>query len=235
MDHKYNIDANDNFNIWYQSKDPAFTEVNVYSNVPFRWMDFNFVLKSEKFKSIIKPINKYADYLIPPPDLIDITNNVVRLRQKTHADIYLLNDSLHDPEPYNVDRPWIRQYYQTRQMFDVPQNCFPVTYKFYTPWIIDEDVVVRIEESPESPFHVYDINVLFRKLPDQITEEPIFIEPQFAAFNFKKDGSHMEDKELGIIRRGSSMFDMVFGTNDIMIERIKDFYENYKVSPIQRR
>jgi hypothetical protein len=232
LDHKYNISTNDNFNIWYESQDPPFTDINVNSNVSFRWMDFNFVLNSPQANTVIKPINMYADYLIPPPELVSIENNVVRLRYKLHADIYLLDDGT---KFYNVDRPWIRQYYQTMLDAELPSFCFPGVYKFYTPWIIDDNVIVHVEESPDSAFHIYSGNVKFNKVGPSSNIGHMFVEPNFIKFSFKKIGSHMEDDELGIIRRGASMFDMVFGTNDIMVERIKDFYDNYKVSPIQRR
>jgi hypothetical protein len=232
LDHKYNISTNDNFNIWYDSEDPQFTYINTRSNVPFKWMDYRFVLNGPLANAVIKPINMYSDYLIPPPELVSIENGVVRLRYKLHADIYLLDNG---QKFYNVDRPWIRQYYQTRSDLEIPSNCFPGHYKFYTPWIIDEDLQVYIEESPNSSFNIHSSNLEFRKIIDIISDEVTFINPNFVSFNFKKEGDHMEDEELGVIRRGANMFDMVFGTNDIMIERIKDFYANYKVSPIQRR
>ena len=53
----------------------------------------------------------------------------------------------------------------------------------------------------------------FRKIIDIISDEVTFINPNFVSFNFKKEGDHMEDEELGVIRRGANMFDMVFGSS----------------------
>jgi hypothetical protein len=45
-------------------------------------------------------------------------------------------------------------------------------------------------------------------------------------FNFLSVGAHMIDKEYGRVKRLSPMFNLEFEANDIMINKIKEFYVN---------
>ena len=170
----------------------------------------------------LKPINKYAEQLYPKPTLIEVNGNVVRLRQSTHAEIFLIRKE--DGSFYNVDRPWIRQYYQSLENLKTPENCFENIYKFYTPWIIDEDLDVSFE-SPgiDTPFHIFKTSAKFFKIPENID----FLEPLFVPFSFRSSGSHMDiDEKFGKVKRLSPMYDMVFTASDILLERIRKFYEH---------
>jgi hypothetical protein len=62
-------------------------------------------------------------------------------------------------------------------------------------------------------------------LHSTIKEDAKYIEPDFIVFNFKSVGSHMEDKTFAKIKRQSAMFDIVFEADDIMLERVRNFYE----------
>ena len=211
----------DNFNIWQNSIDPNFTEISRLSNIPGHWLSYGTVLAGPNRSSIIKPINLYVQKLVPPPKLISIEDNIVRLRQGNHAEIFLLEND--DKSFYNVDRPWIRQYYNTDQsQYSPPDDCFDATYKFYVPWIIDENVLVKIEQpEEESPFIIYPQTINYHVIPQQTRN----VEPAFVPFHFKKIGKHMLTEKFGKIQRQSPMFDMVFAVTDIMLDRIKEFYE----------
>jgi hypothetical protein len=50
------------------------------------------------------------------------------------------------------------------------------------------------------------------------------VNPHFVYFKFKKSGSHMVDQELGIPRRGDPIFDIEAELDDIMVERIREYY-----------
>jgi hypothetical protein len=102
-----------NFDIWYETKDPNFTQISHASNIPHHWLSYQTVLSGQYSNSIIKPTNLYVQRLVPPPKLISITDNIVRLRQGNHAEFFLLEQ--HDGSFYNIDRPWLRQYYNTDQ------------------------------------------------------------------------------------------------------------------------
>jgi hypothetical protein len=209
-----------NFNIWYETEDPDFIDISIKSNIPKGWLSYQSILSGPNKDSIIKPINRYVERLVPAPSLVSIDNNIVRLRQGNHAEIFLLERD--DGSFYNVDRPWMRQYYNTDQAdYNTPEDCFPGAYKFYTPWILDESISISIEPVENSPFYVYPQTVDCKVIPNSLE----YLYPFFVPFHFKKVGSHMVTDQFGKIQRQSSMFDMVFSATDIIIEKIKDFYE----------
>lgn len=207
------------FDIWYKTKDPIFSDISKKSRLPEKWISYNNVLSSIYKDSIIKPINKYVENLYPYPTLIKIENNVVRLRQHNHAEIFLLNKN---HEFYNLDRPWMRQYYNTDEKHEIPNDCFPGTYKFYAPWFIDANIRIDYEiPKCESPFYIYESQVFNLKSINDLK----YREPDFITFHFKSAGSHMVNDNFGKIKRNSPMFDMVFEADDIIVERVRNFYE----------
>lgn len=209
-----------NFNIWYETEDPDFIDISIRSNIPRGWLSYQVILAGTNRDSIIKPINRYVERLVPVPELVSIENNVVRLRQGNHAEIFLLEKD--DGSFYNVDRPWMRQYYNTSQSgYNTPDDCFPGAYKLYIPWILDEQVSVSIEPVKDSPFHIYPQIVSCHPVQNDIE----YLYPFFVSFHFKKVGDHMVTEKFGKIQRQSAMFDIVFSATDIIIEKIKDFYE----------
>lgn len=215
----------DNFNVWQKSEDPNFTQLSHASNIPSHWLSYQSIVSGPNRDSIIKPINLYVQRLVPPPKLISIIDNTVRLRQGNHAEIFLLED---EGSLYNVDRPWQRQYYNTKSRADsAPEKCFPETYKLYVPWFIDENVTVSFE-SPEveSPITIYPETGRYYSVPLHVLN----VEPKFVTFHFNRTGSHMVSEVFGKIPRQSPMFDMVFTATDIMIDRIKEFYEKEKAA-----
>lgn len=210
-----------NFEIWYETKDPNFTELSRRSNIPMNWMSYQVVLSGDNKDSIIKPINRYVERLVPPPKLISIKDNIVRLRQGNHAEMFLLEKE--DGEFYNVDRPWQRQYYNTALDLEA-EDCFPGTFKFYVPWFIDENIPVYFHPSEEeSPFRTFPTMAPYHKVPSDVR----FVEPHFVPFRFKRVGSHMINDKFGKIPRQSAMYDMVFYADDIIIERVKEFYDKH--------
>lgn len=206
--------------IWYHTYDPNFIELSKRSNVPYKWLTYRTVDKAKYEDSILKPINRYVEALYPPPTLVSIEGNTITLRQGNHAEMFLLREK--DGTFYNVDRPWMRQYYQSAQKHDLPEDCFEGLYKFYTPWIIDANLQVKfLKPAEETPFYVYESNGFFANIP----KDAEFIEPLFVAFHFKNTGPHMDiDRVFGKIRRQSAMFYMQFEADDIIVERVKEFY-----------
>lgn len=209
------------FTIWYDTKDPQFVDICFKSGIPEFWMNFDRIRNGPNKDFILKPINKYVESLVPPPSLVSIENNVVRLRQGNHAEFFLLVDK--NEGFIHRDRPWMRQYYNTALDFKA-DNCFDPTFKFYVPWILDEDVMVSIEPSPvDTPFNSYPVFHQFRKIDPRIR----YVEPPFVPFNFKSVGTHMVAPDFGKIPRQSAMYDIVFTASDIIVERVKEFYDKY--------
>jgi hypothetical protein len=217
------MDNNFNFNIWYESYDPHFTDINRKSFIPEKWLSYQ-AIDHDKFGELpIKPINRYVEKLYPRPDLVSINDGVVRLRQRNHAEILLLDyDPNHRNSFRNLDRPHMRQYYQTKKDYPEIDICFDQVYLFYTPWILDENLDVIFEQAEEeSPVYIYETKSSFQKE----SKDCRYIEPKFVPFRFKKIGPHMSTQNLGKVKRLSPIFDIVFQADDILIERIKEFYE----------
>jgi hypothetical protein len=211
-------DMDYDFYIWDKTKDPIFSKISLQSRLPKKWVEFKYVQKYTN--SIIKPINRYVEKLYPAPELISIENNIVRLRQKNHAEFFLLLNK--NGSFYNLDRPWMRQYYNTENQIKEPADCFPGTYIFYTPWYIDADVKVFYEKpEQETAFFVYTSISNHKEFKD----DDIYIEPDFIRFHFKKEGGHINRPGFGKIPRQTPMFDIVFECNDIMLKRVMEFYE----------
>lgn len=204
------------FNIWYKSKKESFLYINERSRVFPRWLTTEGILNNN---NILKPINLYAKKLYPGPSLLSLKNPII-LQQKTHAEIFLLDN---DREFYNLDRPWIRQYYLSDQDYILPENCFPGIFRFYIPWVIDDNVVVKIKQADSSPFFIYEKEITFNKIDSNIKK----IDPQFIHFHFKKEGSHMIDQSFSKIPRQSPMYNIEFLGNDIIGERVREYYEQH--------
>ena len=207
-----------NFNLWYDTYDPNFTQISHESHIPEKWITHQSISRDKYDDSIIKPINRYVEFLYPRPELVSIEENVITLRQKTHADIFLLNKN---GNFRNVDRPHMRQYYQTKLQYEKKADCFDPIYLFYSPWFINEKIEINFRQSADSPFELYEGTANYDKILNTVR----YIEPSFIPFRFKKTGSHMITEDYGKIKRGSAMFDIVFTASDIVIERVKDFYE----------
>lgn len=196
---------------WINSYNKDFDQIQKESNLPFH---FREMYKSE---TLIKPVNKYAFYYSPFPDIL-IDNNVI-LRQKTHAEIWV------EPKTnglYALDKTWQRQFYPSSTQHEDPE-CFAAVYKFYTPWIINENIVVKINNIENSPFKIITNSIIFEKNDN-------FTSPQWIDFLIKKEGNHMKTLEYGIIELGTPAFDIIIN-NDLLIEKIKkEFYgQSYKI------
>ena len=221
----YEIDVD----VWDKMLDPNFLEICQKSLVPMDWVMFDKI-SPEFHESILKPINKYVEYLYPPPELISISESEIVLRQRTHADIYILeNDEMGF---YNIDRPWIRQYYRTAMKFPEIPGCFnQEAYKFYVPWVLDENTAVKYRPVHNSAIVAVGMDSNFNGIPQGLKG----INPPMVPCYFKKEGKHMKDNELGIIKRGEPIFDMIITSNAIIESRVRSFYANYRVSPILRQ
>lgn len=209
----------ENFNIWDSSFDPSFIEISHRSRVPYKWISYKRISQDEYYaNSILKPINKYVERLYPAPKLISIGNGEVRLRQYSHAEVFILVTE--DTQKF-LDRPWMRQFYKTSELFAKDEECFDNVFLAYTPWIIDLNTSCRFEiPKEESAFKIFEIDKQFYEIP----KSSEFVEPMMIPFRFKKVGKHMLDQEFGKVKRFSAIYDIVLPQNDIIEERVKEFY-----------
>jgi hypothetical protein len=209
----------EDFDIWYKTPTESFLYINERSRVFPRWLSYQEVIKDVKYTdSVLKPINMYAKYLYPGPKLLDISNNLVTLQQCNHAEFFLLED---DNGFYNIDRPWVRQYYLSDLKCDLPDNCFPGTFRFYIPWLIDEDISVKILQPENSSFIIHEKTINFYKTDKNLKN----FDPEFVHFHFKNTGSHLVEPGFAKIPRQVPMFNLQFVANDIIVEKIRKYYE----------
>jgi hypothetical protein len=208
-----------NFFIWQNSKTESFLDINKKSNIKDEWLVYSRIKDSSFKDSILKPINLYVKMLYPAPILISDLGSSIILQQRTHAEIFLLQKP---DEFYNVDRPHMRQYYLSDQKLLNNKECFPETFRFYLPWVIDADIDVSILQPENSPFLIQEGSLSFRGI-DQTTE---YIDPPMIYFNFKSIGDHMVEKDFAKIKRLSPICNIEISGDGIIIERLRKFYAN---------
>ncbi len=206
------------FNVWYNTYDPSFVDISAKSRIPDKWANYERILSGKHKDSVIKPINKYVEALYPAPTLISIEDNIVRLRQCNHAEIFLLQN---DNVLKALDRPWMRQFYQSMHEHPVDDDCFSQSFVAYVPWFVDANVSVTFEPVENSPFRAYKKSDHYSNIP----EEAKYIEPMMVPFRFKRVGDHMVENNFGKIKRNVPIFDIVFQADDTIIERVRKFYE----------
>lgn len=206
------------FNVWYNTYDPAFLDISAKSKIPDKWASYSRISSGKYADSIIKPINKYVEALYPAPKLISIKDNVVTIRQHNHAEIFLLEK---DNQLKALDRPWMRQFYRSSKDYDVPDNCFLPVFIAYVPWFVDANVDVMFMPVQGSPFLAYEKNDRYFAIP----KETRYLEPIMVPFRFKNVGDHMQEKHFGKIKRNTPMFDIVFAADDTIVEQVRKFYE----------
>jgi|688.fasta_scaffold02115_8 hypothetical protein len=214
------------FNIWQKSFDKSFLFVNERSNVRPDWLNYNEVLKTEYKNSIIKPINKYIYKLCPPPKLVSISNNVVTLCQENFAEIFLLKKT-NSLSLIATEKIHVRQFYLSKEEKEKKIGCFDQVFNWAMPWFIDEENIdIEILPVLESPFYFYSF---FYKSKKTLQEK---IEPLLLFFKFKDTGSHMLDEECGRIKRQQPAYLIKFACDDIMVNKIKEFYGKDKILSI---
>lgn len=209
------------FNIWYKSYTESFLYINERSNIKNDWLDYSRVLSGPYGNSIIKPINLYMEKMSQPPKLLSIENNFVTLQQQTFAEIMLLKRK-NQTRLSAMEKIHMRQFYYGALNTKNDVDCFNEIFRFAMPWIVDvPNLRISITNSENSPFTVFDTEINSIE-----TAEIKRIDPEMIFFKFKKIGRHMVDEEYGKIKLFSPMFNMSFHADDIMIDRIKEFYVN---------
>ncbi len=210
--------ANPDFNIWYKSFNESFLYINERSNIKDDWLDYSEILKTEYSDKIIKPINKYFYKLCPPPELVSIKENVITLCQKNFAEIFLLKNK-NSVSLRAMEKIHMRQFYLSKKTDTNIEKCFDPVFRWAMPWMIDYDGIdIKISEASDSPFYFYEFSYTSQKLSQDRIEPPMLF------FKFKNIGKHMVDEEYGRIKRNNPAYLIEFSGDDIMIERIKEFY-----------
>lgn len=201
---------------WVNSASLTLWDILTESRLPDKWKRFDLI-EDDYSRCLIKPINRYVSNLYPRPELISINTSdlSVTLRQNTHAEIWVKPNG---DDLYALDKTWQRQFYPSSNYY-CHNECFDASYKFYMPWIIDDNVDATISKCENSPFVINTNNIVFNKsiISDRFPE-------YFIDFNIKKEGKHMIGNTYGIIDIGTPMYDIIIKLNSNQIEKV---YEQY--------
>ncbi len=188
------------------------------SGLPDKWSKYNSK-EILNIKSILKPINNYVLNLYPKPEIINITNNIVTFRQRTHAEIWV--EERKDGTLYALDKCHQRQFYPSLNNLE-NKECFDPTYKFYIPWFINKNVsikIARVEDEP-TPFYIGEKNIIGKPLP-HLSD---YAYSEFVDFKIKNTGEYYLKEKYAIISKSTAMYDMSVVLSDEEISQIKDYY-----------
>jgi hypothetical protein len=206
--HEFSLNQIVGSEFWVNSSDLTFNEIQEKSFLQYEYR--NFLPFTNEFEdSLLSPINGYAKDFSPIPEILDVTGNTVRFRQRTHAEIWV--------EPrvsglYALDKCHQRQFYPSGSSMS-HGDCFPSNYKFYTPWILETKNKVSFFSVVDefSPFVINE--KIFNNT--QINKTQYYMtEPLFIDFLIKKEGNHMHSDKYGIIEIGTPMYDFSVTLNE---------------------
>lgn len=217
---------------WSKTGSMTFSEIMGQSNMFHKWADWNQIRYGDQYSNLVlKPINLYAAFFSIRPLVKRVSDNIAILEYYSYADILI---QIADPplghlgifksQPINeifycVDKVWQRQFYPSANSYNlnddrtISDRCF----KMYTPWVIDEDIQFKIRSKMDDPsFLVIEKEGGFTKSneSDRI-KEPVFID-----FYFTKSKAHMETETVGIIERGSYMYEIEISASKELIDRL---------------
>jgi hypothetical protein len=121
-----------------------------------------------------------------------------------------------------LDRPHMRQFYMSDRVKYIENNRFNQVYRFYIPWFLDVDnIKIKIKQPENSPFIIEEKEFISKKY----SKNDKYIDPEMIFFNFLSSGTHMIDEEYGRIKRLSPMFNLEFEADDIIISKVREFYD----------
>lgn len=199
---------------WVNSSHLTFRDILIESRIPGKWSVFSNI-EHKYYDYILKPINRYVSNLYPKPELVSYDKTSIRLRQHTHAEIWVepQEDGL-----YALDKTWQRQFYPSENMLVNPE-CFDATYKFYMPWLPDLDISGKVVNPniKDPVFIISEDTLIFNKL----NPKQQFIDVPFVQFKIKKQGPHMKTDEYGIIDIHTPMYDLILELPEQEIDRVR--------------
>jgi hypothetical protein len=205
---------------WSKMGTMTFAEIMAYSNMFPKWADWHQIKYSPEYSSsILKPVNLYASFFSIRPSVKRISDTQAVLEDPPLGHLGIFKSQPINEIFYSVDKVWQRQFYPSQNEYDIyddriiSDRCF----KIYTPWVIDEDVDFKIKSTISSPsLLIIEQNGSFTKSKenDRI-KEPVFID-----FYFTKSERHMQTETVGVIERGSYMYEMEVTAPKEIIDRL---------------
>jgi hypothetical protein len=123
---------------------------------------------------------------------------------------------------YALDKTWQRQFYPSEIHFNSLPNCFNAVYKFYIPWIFDDNLTLNIKQIENSPFKILNTKVNFYKLNKNENWNCDWFH-----FLIKSEGTHIEkynDHTYGIIPINTPICDIIIENREL-INKIEREYD----------
>jgi len=204
---------------WINSENLSFSNIVRQSKIPDHWAryDSEYV---KSVKSVLKPVNKYVLSLYPRPEILNVNNNLVTFRQRTHAEIWIEDKG--DGVLYAVDKCHQRQFYPSKNTIEA-NGCFLATYKFYVPWFINKNIEINISpvENEKTPFYI-NKKIFVKNFVDINTP---YVDTDFVEFKIKNVEDYFLKENYGIISKGTAMYDMSAYLTDQEILELKEDHE----------
>lgn len=203
---------------WLNSENLSFSNIVRQSKIPENLSRYD----SEDIRnitSILKPVNRYVLSLYPRPEILNIKDNLVTFRQRTHAEIWIEdkgNDIL-----YAVDKCHQRQFYPSKNKIKT-EECFLATYKFYIPWFINKNTDISIDpvKNESTPFYANK-----KMFPGSLIDiSTPYADTEFVDFNIKSYGEYSLKENYGIISKSMAMYDMSVVLTDQEILELRADY-----------
>jgi len=205
---------------WLSLDEANFSEIVKVLNIPKKWGEWSYVQESYKDK-ILKPCMMYTSIFGRKPDIVYLDGDTLVLEQKLYGEIYLLlrnKDFL-----YSSERVHQRQYFPSNSDYDIDKSSFlsKNCYRFFMPWLLDEDLEYEIVGVDYGSFFVPNQKGKFEKTK----KDTLIKNTNFVDFYFTKSNNHMIDKEHGIVPNDSIMYQIYVKSNKEILKKVLACYE----------
>ena len=197
---------------WLKMQNIDFKSICNISNIPRMWQENDYISNN------LMPVNNYVKIFGNPPKVKDIQSDKITIVQKTYSDIYIQKNEI---ETYAIERSWQRQFYPSSNKYPLDNINFftDKTYKFYMPWIINNNINYKISLNNKNDFFY---------VPEQIgcfnyTDNNINV--PFIDFYFTKNKNYVEKDNYIIIPSESNMYNLEIYMNNNLIKDLLKFYE----------
>ena len=153
------------------------------------------------------PVNNYVKIFGKVPEIKKIENNKITLVQKTYSDIYIQKNEI---ETYAIERSWQRQFYPSSNKYLLDNINFftDKAYKFYMPWIINNNINYKISLNNKNDFFYVPEQTGCFNYTDNNINVP------FIDFYFTKNKNYVQKDNYIIIPSASNMYNLEIYMNN---------------------
>jgi hypothetical protein len=200
---------------WLKMNTTSFPDIVKQLNLIEEWKYWSDVKKNQEYlNKTLVPINMYSAHFSKRPKIGMSKNNTLLLDYYTYSDIflYIRNDTF-----YAVEKAWQRQFYPSIETdSDHNEEIFSRKFRFYLPWIINENVKYDVISNSFENFFIKEGSGFFKKTSDFDK----YKDTDFIDFYFKNT---IGNNGYKIIKSDSYMFTLEIKDLDV-IDRIINEY-----------